>query len=184
MSLMPAGRRDPLRTYRFRVLLEGRPVAGLQKVSGLGVTVTARETWEGGNSLHRYANPDRATFAPVTLHQGLALGTELEQWAFAAVTFLRTGLPPEPDVPVKRNVVVEMLDHWADRTGPAAVRYLIHNAWVSKYEAVPSLDALGNEIALRTLEFTHEGWRADPVPEPAPPELGDFPIPPGDFRVG
>jgi phage tail-like protein len=179
---MPAERRDPLRTYRFRVLLAGRRVAGVQKVSGLGVTVTARETWEGGNSLHRYANPDRATFAPVTLHQGLALGTELEEWAFAAVTFLRTGLPPASGAAVKRDVVLEMLDHWTADTGPATVRYLIHNAWVSKYEAIPALDALGNEIALRTLELTHEGWQVDP-PVPDRPPVGDFPIPTGDTRI-
>lgn len=179
---MPAERRDPLRTYRFRVLLGGRRVAGVQKVSGLGVTVTARETWEGGNSLHRYANPDRATFPPVTLHQGLALGTELEEWAFAAVTFLRTGLPPRSGVAVKRDVVLEMLDHAAADTAPAAVRYLIHNAWVSRYEAVPALDALGNEIALRALELTHEGWQADP-PAPARPPVGDFPVPSGDTRI-
>ncbi|OKI51389.1 phage tail protein [Micromonospora sp. CB01531] len=187
MSLMPAQRRDPLRTYRFRVLLDGRKVvAGVQKVSGLGVTLTARETWEGGNSLHRYANPDRATFEPVTLHQGVALGTDLEEWALAAVAFLRTGMPPASGAAVKRDVVLEMLDHWAANTRPAAVRYLIHNAWVSKYEAVPGLDALGNEIALRSVELTHEGWQVDPPPVPPAlrPELGDFPIPTGDTRPG
>lgn len=179
---MPAQRRDPLRAYRFRVLLDGRRlVAGVQKVSGLGLTVSARETWEGGNALHRYANPDRATWEPVTLHQGIALGTELEEWALAAAAFLRTGLPPASGVPVKRNVVLEMLDHWAAATDPAPVRYLISNAWVSKYQAVPALDALGNEIALRSVELTHEGWQVDPPPAPLAP--GDFPLPSGDTRL-
>jgi phage tail-like protein len=187
VSVQPAARRDPLRTFRFRVLLDDgrRPVAGVQKVSGLGVAVTPRETWEGGNALHRYANPDRATWEPVTLHQGVALGTELEEWALAAVTFLRTGAPPTSGGPVKRNVVLEVLDHWTPGVGPPAARYLIRNAWVSRYEAAPALDALGNEIALRAVELTHEGWVLDPpTPAPATPrDVGDFPLPAGDTRL-
>jgi phage tail-like protein len=166
---MPAARHDPLRTYRFRVLVGEQVVAGMQKVSGLGVAVTPRETWEGGNALHRYANPDKATWDPVTLHQGLALGRTLEDWAMAAVTFLRTGAPPA-GVRVKRNVVIEVLNQRGPDIGPAPVRYLLLNAWVSRYEAVPALDALANEIALMSVELTHEGWvREVPPPSPVPP---------------
>lgn len=166
-TVVNAGRPDPLRTYHFRILLDGAAVAGVQKVSGLSVAVGARETWEGGNALHRYANPDRATWEPVRLHQGLALDRTLEDWALAAVGFLRTGTVPA--VAVKRDVVIEMLDHALPHgEGQARCRYLVHNAWVSRYEAVPALDALGNEVALLTVELTHEGW--EPQPLTAPPD--------------
>lgn len=164
---MPAIHHDPLRTYRFRVLLGGRVVAGVQKVSGLTVAIAARETWEGGNALHRYANPDKANWEPVTLHQGLALGTELEDWAMAAVAFLRTGLPSRG--PVKRDVILEMLGPEHPSPSPPRLRYKIQNAWISRYEAVPSLDALGNEIALSSVELTHEGWIRDPPVTPSAP---------------
>lgn len=176
MSEVPAGRRDPLRAYRFRVSLGGEAVAGVQKVSGLRLTVGARETWEGGNALHRYANPDRATWDPVTLHQGLALGDTLERWATAVVGYLRTGRAPAGEA-VKRDVVIDVLeDRWPP--DPAAPRsYLVHNAWISKYEALPALDALGHEIALVSVELTHEGWTplhasaAPPTPVPLPEPL-------------
>jgi hypothetical protein len=40
------------------------------------------------------------------------------------------------------------------------LRYLIHNAWISHYQAIPSLDSRANEVALLSVEVTHEGWQA------------------------
>lgn len=182
MSEAPAARPDPLRTYNFRIsvsrgagsgTMAGRDpkvvVAGVQKVSGLTVAVTARETWEGGNALHRYANPDRTTWEPIRLHQGIALDRTLEEWALAVVAFMRTGTVGP--VSVKRDVLIEMLDHTLPNASrPAPRSYLVHNAWISRYEAVPALDAMGNEVALLSVELTHEGWELNspPAPPPAP----------------
>jgi phage tail-like protein len=178
VTVVAAERHDPLRTYRFRVSIGGRAVAGVQKVSGLTVAVGVRETWEGGNALHRYANPDRATWEPITLHQGLALGDTLERWATAVVDYLRTGRSVRGAV--KRDVVIDVLeDRWPPKEGPAPRSYLVRNAWISKYEAVPALDAMANEVALISLELTHEGWKAQHEPAAAPtppassPELRD-----------
>ena len=55
------------------------------------MTVAATETWEGGNSLHRYANPHRALWEPILLEQGISLDTTLQEWAEAGLHFLRTG---------------------------------------------------------------------------------------------
>lgn len=145
-------------------------IAGVQRVSGLNVTVGASEMWEGGNALHRYANPDRATWDPITLEQGLAVDATLEGWAESALTFLRTGRPG--DAPVKRNVVLDVWDPHVHLAGPGGGsvaesastrvrRYLIFNAWISRYRAVPQLDAMSNEVALLEVELTHEGWRKE-----------------------
>jgi phage tail-like protein len=174
VSEVAAARRDPLRTYRFRVSIGGRPVAGVQKVSGLTVAVGARETWEGGNALHRYANPDRATWEAITLHQGLALGDTLERWASAVVDYLRTGRAgPEA---VKRDVVIDVLEERWPQDGQPPRSYLVRNAWISKYEALPALDAMGNEVAIISVELTHEGWKAqhaiaEAAPRPTPEVL-------------
>ncbi|MFB9316973.1 phage tail protein [Cryptosporangium minutisporangium] len=152
-------------------------VAGVKRVSGLNVSIAATETKEGGNSLHRYANPDRATWDPITLEQGLAVDDTLERWAAAVLRFLRTGAV-EPGEPVKRNVVIDVWDtrlHGADLSeglvGSAddggrppdqrLRRYIVVNAWISKFRAVPQLDALSSEVALLAVELTHEGWHAD-----------------------
>ena len=183
MTVADANPRNPLRTYTFRLRLDGAStaVAGVRKVSGLSMTVQPHEIWEGGNSLHRFAQPDRAVWEPITLEQGLALDDSLEQWAQACISYLEIGRPPE-GVPVKRNVVIEVWDpHRATEpadpvtggttaaaaTGPAGRRrdYEVVNAWVSRFQALPSLDALGNDVGLLLVELTHEGWRPRPPTE-------------------
>lgn len=182
MTIIDANPRNPLRTYTFRLRLDGAAtaIAGVRRVSGLSTTIQSHETWSGGNSLHRHANPDRATWDPITLEQGLALDDSLELWAAAGVEYLRTGRPPATG-PVKRNVVIEVWDpHVSGRAAsasdsatapgdaPASGRrrdYEVVNAWVSRFQALPSLDAMTNEVGLLTVELTHEGWRARP-PEP------------------
>ncbi len=145
----------------------GDYVAGVRRVSGLTLTIAGNETWEGGNSLHRHANPNRATWEPITLEQGLALDDTLERWAAAAVRFLRTGTV-DPTAPVKRNLVLDVWDPASAGPGGAfqrlARRYLVFNAWVSKFVAIPRLDAMADEVALLSVELTHHGWRADPLP--------------------
>ncbi len=177
---MLAVRYNPLRTYQFRVGFRGAKAtdgatyfAGVQRVSGLSVSIDAVEVWEGGNNLHRYANPNRASWDPISLEQGLALDGTLEEWAGAVLDFLRTG--KAPPMPVKRSVVIDVWDpdlHGqggaSDAAGAAAAtaasyerfrRYEVFNAWPSKLQAIPQLDAMGNEVALLTLELMHEGWR-------------------------
>lgn len=187
----PLLRWNPLRTYQFRIGILPRPpeadvatrtflgqetsraeapspvpeldqyIAGVKRVSGLNMTIAAHEIREGGNALHRYANPDRATWDPITLEQGLALDDTLERWARAAVDFLLLGVAPEQ--PVKRNVVIDVWDPGRP-VGTRVRRYVVFNAWVSRFQAIPQLDATANEVALLTVELTHEGWRTESAP--------------------
>lgn len=186
---MLAIRHNPLRNYQFRLGFALPPpdaagiyVAGVQKISGLSVSVDASETWSGGNSLHRYANPNRASWDPITLEQGLAVDNSLEDWADAVLDFLRTG--KAPGMPLKRNLFIDVWDpdlhgHGgppaggtdADRPYTRFRRYEVFNAWPSKLQATPQLDAMGNDIALLSLELTHEGWRFNTF-APAPAGAG------------
>jgi phage tail-like protein len=141
-------------------------VAGVRRVSGLTMTVAATETWEGGNSLHRYANPHRAVWEPILLEQGISLDTSLQAWAEAGVRFLRTGTVDMAQ-PVKRNVLLDVWDPGFTNAGDTRprLRYVIFNAWVSKYQAIPRLDAMADEVALLSVELTHHGWRRDSPPD-------------------
>ncbi|APR75702.1 Hypothetical protein A7982_01048 [Minicystis rosea] len=155
--------RDPLRSYQFTVFVagtgvdprQGQLIAGVQRVSGLACTVTASEVWEGGNNLHRYVNPDKINWEPVTLEQGLALDDSLEAWAAEVRNFVARGSGNQ----VKRNVDIELRDPLA--TDQWMRRYRIKNAWISKYNALPKLDALTSEVALLSVELQHEGWTVE-----------------------
>lgn len=183
---------DPLRTFQFRLRLLQNPsgaeedgagggatgyIAGVNRVSGLNATVSAVEIWSGGNSLHRHAHPDRVMWDPITLEQGLALDGTLAEWAEAAIAYAAQATTDVSHGPVKRGVILEVWDPYAtfppldvtgeplDRSAPThpMYRYIIHNAWISRYQAMPSLDAQANEVALMSVEITHEGWRYEAV---------------------
>jgi phage tail-like protein len=144
-------------------------VAGVRRVSGLTMNVAATETWEGGNSLHRYANPHRAVWEPILLEQGISLDKTLQEWAEAGLHFLRTGTVGQP---VKRNVLLDVYDPGVSNAGDTRprLRYVIFNAWVSKFQALPRLDAMADEVALLSVELTHHGWRKDDPPTVDEPE--------------
>ena len=140
----------------------------MQRVSGLTFSVSAFDVWEGGNNLHRYANPDKVTWDPITLEQGIALDDVLETWAEGVRYFAMTGKLYTPKgesapIPVKRDVTIELWDpvDRADSTAKVARRYLVKNAWISKYTAMPKLDALATETALLLVELVHEGWTVE-----------------------
>lgn len=188
--------RNPLRNYQFRVavlslgeeMTAATPyVAGVRTVSGLRAQVAASETWEGGNNLHRYANPSRVTWEPITLEQGVALDSSLEDWARVVLDFASSGKKPVTGA-VKRQVVIDLWDENVHPDGPPALapppppspsavspftanlqvdiaqqgvrykRYHVFNAWISKYSALPKLDSLTSEVALFAVELVHEGW--------------------------
>jgi phage tail-like protein len=117
--------RNPLRNYQFRVgiITTGSAatttyVAGMRSVSGLRVQVNPWETWEGGNNLHRYANPNKVVWEPVTLEQGLALDDTLERWAKAVIDYSIGKTPAEP---VKRQVYIDLWDDFLYPSGPPTV---------------------------------------------------------------
>ncbi|MES2639553.1 MAG: phage tail protein [Myxococcota bacterium] len=179
----PFRQHDPLRTFQFRVSVPldqttagvqtgTRVVAGVQRVSGLTQIATASETWSGGNNLHRYANPERITWDPVVIESGLALDDTFAVWAAAVREFLETG--KRPSVPIKRTVFIDVWDGVPQDRGatgptdpPRSVRYVLANAWLSRFQALPRLDALTSEVALQSAEFVHEGWSRLASPDEA-----------------
>src|SRR6185295_7206155 len=188
---------NPLRTYQFRVAVfplgdtPGAYVAGVKSVSGLRIQVSPWETWEGGNNLHRYANPNKVTWEPVTLEQGLALDGTFERWAQAVLDFA-AGRAPTTQEPVKRQVMIDVWDENMYPAGPPAPaqspapapstslatnptidtgppvarvrRYYLANAWISKYQALTKVDSLTSEVGLLSVELVHEGWVTEAIP--------------------
>lgn len=194
----PARRHNPLRTYQFRIgFAEGEYFAAVQRLSGLTLSVEATEIRQGGNNIHPHVHPDRATWEPLSLEQGLAVGSRLETWAGACLDFLEGRRPSEA---VKRNVVIDVWDpqeHGGGAaepgadigdTGPGASllrfrRYRVFNAWVSRLQALPQLDAMRDEVGLLVLELTHEGWRRDPELPPDLATASNQPAPSGAVTV-
>jgi len=134
---------DPLRSYNFKLLINGVTEGHFTEVTGLGVQVERISYREAGNNAVVRAIPGRVTYASVTLRYGLTSSHELWDWLMTAV---------EGRVS-RRNVSIVMLDS----SGTTEVlRWNLINAWPQEWYGAP-LDAMSRELAIETLVLAHEG---------------------------
>lgn len=151
---------DPYRTFKFRVRIEDKTVAGVMKVTALGRTVTPTELKQGGDMLAPRQNPGAVTYDDVTLERAWTKDTAFEEWANAAA---RLHVDPA-DAKVKnfkRTVYIDVYDlegNPQDRSSKPVSSYKLHRCWVTKYTAMPGLDAHAGEIGIQSIVLRHEGW--------------------------
>lgn len=158
-----AHRHDPYRTFKFQVLIDGQPVAGLRKMTALKKT-TEVATWRtGGDPSHERKLPGGSKYEPVTLEQGLTHDPVFEKWANLVNNI--NGDSAMSLVNFRKDIVVNVLN----LQGVVAISYKIYRAWVSEYQALPDFDAgTTNVVGIQTIKIEHEGWERDEaVAEPA-----------------
>ena len=152
-----ASKFDPFRTFKFRVRLDDRTVAGITKVSALGRSVASTELKEGGDMLAPRQNPGLVTYDEVTLEWGLCVDRTLEQWANMV-----TRLHADPTVSgFKRTVYIDVYDlngNPQDRSSRPVFSYKLSRCWVAKYIALPDLNADSGGVGIQSVTLRHEGW--------------------------
>jgi len=136
-------RHDPPSNVFFRIEVDGIASAGFSQAL-LGASTVGVIEYREGTDLGIRKVPGLTRYGNVTLKRGITQSLELFQWFQQAVQ----GQFPA----VRRNVAVILLDSSFNEVA----RFVIHNAWPTKYE-VGALDATGHDIAIETLELTHEG---------------------------
>jgi phage tail-like protein len=145
---------DPYRNYKFRVVWDGKAVAGISRISALRRTTEAVEYREGGeppNTSH--VAPGRTTFDAVTLERGVSHDAAFEDWA-------NQGGPAGSQAALpgfRKDIAIEL----CDEAGNLLRRYLVHRCWVSGYTALPDLDGSCNEVLIESITLRHEGWERD-----------------------
>lgn len=162
-------RLDPYKQFKFRVVWDGRVVAGVSKVSALKRVTEVIRHREGGDPSTTRLSPGLSSFEPVTLERGVTHDAEFEAWANQVWT---TGAGPGSEVSLKtfrKDVRLELLNE----AGQVVIAYLIYRCWPSEFSALPDLDANGNAVAIQTLVLQNEGWQRDQsIKEPVEPEFG------------
>ncbi len=156
-------RHDPYRTFKFQVLIDGKPVAGLRKMTALKKTTEAIGWRTGGDPTHQRRLPGATSYEAITLEQGLTHDPVFEQWAN-----LVNNIQGDAAMSLKnfrKDVVVNVLN----LQGKVAISYRIFRAWVSEYQALPDLDAgTTNTVGIQSIKLEHEGWERDTaVTEPS-----------------
>jgi phage tail-like protein len=158
-------RQDPYKNFKFRVNWDGHHVAGVSRVTALRRSTEVVEHREGGDPSTSRRSPGRTEYEPITLERGITHDSAFEDWA-NQVWHLGT---PGAEVALanfRKNIIIEVYNE----AGQLILAYKIYRCWVSKYQALPDLDANGNATAIQSITLEHEGWERDTsISEPKEP---------------
>jgi phage tail-like protein len=153
--IVNAHRYDPYKNFKFRVILDGKPIMGVSKVSALKRTTEVVKHRDGGDNSTDRKSPGRSSYESVTLERGITHDPAFETWANLVHAY--TGDPAMDLVNYKKDLTLEVMNE----KGHVAKRYFLYRCWVSEYSAVPDLDANANAIAIEHLKLEIEGWARD-----------------------
>jgi phage tail-like protein len=151
-----AHRYDPYRSFLFQVIIDGAPVAGLKKMSGLKRTVEAVKWRSAGDPTHERVLPGGATYEPITLEQGVTHDPVFENWANLVNNVQGNAAMSLKNF--RKDIVVNVLN----LQGVVAISYKVFRCWVSEYQAIPEFDAgTRNAVAIQMIKIENEGWERD-----------------------
>lgn len=142
-----ADRTDPYAGYSFRVEIDGITRAGFKDCSGLEASQEAgtyREGTDRGLTMRKI--PGLISYSDITLSRGVTSDSELWSWRLNVMSGSMD----------RRNMSIVLMND----KGEDAIRWNVRNAWPTKWTG-PSLDATSDEVAIETLELTHEGFEVD-----------------------
>src|SRR5437773_1108368 len=151
-----AHRIDPYKTYKFRILWDGKTVLGVSKCGPLKRTTNVVPYRSGGENSVDHKSPGRTSYDGLTLERGITHDVEFENWANKVHPF--AGDVAMDLANYKKELTLEVLNE----KGHVALRYFLHDCWVSDFTAVPALDANANAVAVEMIKIELEGWERDP----------------------
>jgi phage tail-like protein len=159
MAIFPANmnRFDPYKTYRFLVYFgqSTTPVAAVSKVSALKRSADVIEYKEGANAVI-LKGLGRIKYDPITLERGVTYDKDFITFANYAQVLDR-GAPSTSLANLRKEVTIVLLNEEAQ----PVLRYIVHRAWVSEFQALPDLDAGANTVAIEHIKLECEGWEQD-----------------------
>jgi phage tail-like protein len=154
---------DPLLNYRFIVSWGPSSggnltvVAGVSKIGPLSRTTEKVEYREGASPQHTRVIPGQTKYDEITLERGIILDMTFQQWA-NQMWYYQNSSVLGSIVSLKdfrKTVKIDM----CNQAGQIMLSYYVFNAWPSKYQAMPEMNAQdGATVALETLTLQNEGW--------------------------
>ena len=140
-------RKDPYAAFNFLVEIDNVTVAGFSECSGINTETDAIEYRTGDTDITVTKLPGLKKFGNITLKRGITQDKTIYLWR-KTVT--------DGDIE-RKNLSIVLQNEKHDEV----VRWNVVNAWISKYTA-PDLKATANEIAIESVELTHEGLERAP----------------------
>lgn len=156
LSPLNAHRYDPYRAFKFQVLIDGKPVAGFNKMNALKKAIEAVDWRSAGDPTHLRVMPGGTIYEAVSLEQGLTHDPVFQAWANQVNNFEDdSGMSLQN---YRKDIVINVLN----LQGQVATSYKLYRAWVSEFQALPDMDAGSmNTIAIQTLTVQYESLERD-----------------------
>ncbi len=149
-------RHDPYRTFKFQIIIDGKPVAGLKKMGALKRKTEAIKWRTAGDPSKERILPGGTSYEAITLEQGLTHDPVFENWANLVNNAEGDGAMSLKNF--RKDIVINVLN----LQGQVAISYKVFRAWVSEYQALPEMDAgTMNAVGIQTITLQHEGWQRD-----------------------
>ncbi len=136
-------RKDPYRGFNFKVEIDSISRNGFRECTGLDAAtapVDYREGDEKGNVVKKLTGLN--TYSAITLKWGITEDKSLWDWRDKVIQGKTE----------RKNVSIILMDE----AGDEKKRWNLVQAWPSKYQA-PAMNATSNDVAIETLELSHEG---------------------------
>ncbi|MFH8484345.1 phage tail protein [Streptomyces longisporoflavus] len=144
---------DPYKSFMFRVLWDGRTVAGLSKMGPLSRKTTVVAHRDGSDPARQRKSPGVTSYDDVTLERGLTLDREFEAWA----TKVHATGSPMSLKDFRKDVIVDLYNEAQQKV----LSYKLNRCWVSEYTALPQLDAATAAVAIETIKLSFETFDRD-----------------------
>jgi phage tail-like protein len=146
---------DPFRKFKFRIKVDNQVVAGLTKCSALTISVESKEFRSGDMDSFKHKLPGMVSFEPITLEQGVTTDKTLEKWATAMSNYVGNKGADSQKTPdaFRKDIDIEVYNLNNERVKA----YRAYNCWVSKYTAIPDLDANSGDVLIQTVVLENEG---------------------------
>src|SRR5262245_50323645 len=126
-------RYDPYKSFKFRVRVDGRIVAGVSKVSAMRRSTEVIQHRDGGDPSTSRKSPGRTTYEAITLERGITHDPAFERWA-NKVWQHGAGLGAEVSL---RDFRKDLLIEVYNEAGQRVLVYKVYRCWVSEFQAVP-----------------------------------------------
>ena len=117
---------DPYKNFKFRVVWDGRVVAGVSKVSGLKQSREVVSHRHGGDLSTKRHSPGVTTFEAITLERGITHDRDFENWTNLVYSV-------EGDAGVSlRNFRKDILIDLYNLQGVKVLSHQVFRCWVSE----------------------------------------------------
>lgn len=142
---MPTGqRKDPYRSFRFRVVIDGIQTAAFADATIPDTSTEAVDYREGTDPTHSRKLSGLTKFGNITLKKGLTDTLDLYNW--------RKKIEQKGALKNRKSLSIILVDE----EGNGKAQWDVVEAWPIKYDVSP-LSAKGNEVSIESIELVHEG---------------------------